>query len=162
MRFAIFIFCGLTIVILSVVGLQTLRFGNSSNPACANNRGDDQKSFQLDFLRAEFSEPLPQSIQVINFRCEGFQDLQVVSDFEVTAADGAALYAALERTFLEPQNGIYLEDSDKERHETVFPDRKRVFYTLPSVGILYIRKVEITLPNDILNSVSVRFEGYQY
>lgn len=162
MRFAMSILCGLMIVILSVVGLQTLPIGNSSNPACVNNRGDDQKSFPLDFLRAEFSEPLPQSIQLMNFRCEGFQDLQVVSDFEVTATDGAALYAALERTYLEPQNGTYLEDAAKERHETVFPDRRSVFYTLPGVGILYIRKVEITLPNDILKSVSVRFEGYQY
>ena len=96
------------------------------------------------------------------FQCSGFQDLEVTAVFEMPHADGLALVAALERTFVEPQNSKYLQDAEKKRLETTYPDKKRFLYILPANGILYVRKLEVFVPHDISKTVTIKFEGFQY
>ena len=77
-------------------------------------------------------------------------------------AEGQSLVVNLDSTYLEPQNGKYLDDSNKEKLLTTFPDKKRYTYTLPGTGILYVRKLEVFIPDDATKLVSVKFEGFQY
>jgi hypothetical protein len=48
------------------------------------------------------------------------------------------------------------------KHLATYPDHKSMTYELPGVGILYGRKVEVTIPNDETTPWPVRFEGTQW
>lgn len=136
--------------------------GHSSSRACGWGWGKKHKQVQTHFLKSEFKESLPSTLQINNFQCTGFQDLEVMANFEISHSDGFTLVSALERTYLEAQNNKYLPDNEKKRLQTTYPDKKRFMYTLPANGILHIRKLEVFIPEDVSKAVTVNFEGFQY
>ena len=154
------ILLGLAVLIFSLIGVTAAVW--TSQTVCGGALRDGEQNAQIAFLRQEFREPLPPSFQLSSFQCSGFQDLEVQADLQMSYAEGQSLISALEETYLEPQNGKYLDDSSKEKLLTTFPDKMRYTYTLPGTGILYVRKLEVFIPDDATKLVSVKFEGFQY
>lgn len=154
----------LTIFGLSAIAaafIAVFGVGFTSSAACGWGWGEDHKRIQARFLRGEFKEPLSDWLVISSFTCTGFQDLEVTAELLMPYPDGLTLLSELEKTYLEPQNGKYLEDASKEKLLTTFPDKKRYRYTLPGNGILYVRKLEVFIPDDTSKPVSVTFEGFQ-
>ena len=160
LRLFALILVGIAVLAFSIIGVTASVW--TSATACDDVPGDKDQNAQIAFLTREFHEPLPASFQLSRFQCTGFQDLDVQADFQMSNAEGQSLVVNLDSTYLEPQNGKYLDDSNKEKLLTTFPDKKRYTYTLPGTGILYVRKLEVFIPDDATKLVSVKFEGFQY
>lgn len=149
----------ITLAVFAVVAIVAVLVvsGIPRSTACGWGWGESHRQMQRTFLQAEFTERLPTPMELTEFECVGFQDLMVTAQFTVPGADGPRFLADLEKTYTEPQNAAMFPDAAKMKHLATYPDHKSMTYELPGVGILYGRKVEVTIPNDETTPWPVRF-----
>lgn len=130
--------------------------------ACGNAFGSAPREKEEEFLRDMFvRERLPEALQVDVFRCSGFQDKQVDATFRISAAEGQALFEALQQTFHAPQNNPYFPDKQKSMHVSTTPNFKRAVFVLPAERPMHVRDVKVSLPHDGSSKAVVEVILYQ-
>jgi hypothetical protein len=81
--------------------------------------------------------------------------------FRISAAEGQALFEALQQTFHEPQNNPHFPDKQKSMHVSTTPDFKRAVFALPAERPMHVRDVKVSLPHDGSNKAVVEVILYQ-
>jgi len=151
----------LLLSILVGIGFYMTRDGVSSG-ACGWGWGEKQMDEQIRALKREFKPLAPLSLEMKRFHCEGFQDLEVFADFEISQPDSTKLIEALEAIYVNPPQSQKFVGMRVKRLVTGYPQKQRFLYELPGFGSLHVHKFVIWVPTYQSSPVSVQFEGGQF
>ena len=148
-------------LVLGVLTIYLTAYGLSPAGVCDYGFGREHAAKEENFLRRMFREPLPARLDLDEFKCSGFQDLQIDVTFRTNASEGQALLEALKHTFQPPQNNRDLPDNQKSMQAVTYPNFKRIKFQLPTERPMHGREIAITIPNDGSKETLVEVLLYQ-